>query len=132
MQKNKKVYLFLIFQNIFLVYIQNSLRFRINEHKILLRINTEIELVAIESAETLISRKLFATNDYIGYILHKWAYYKEDEDKILYFEFTKDMFLCVFSLNILMKIFKEIYEWYLSFKQYANEVKQARNRLRRI
>jgi len=36
-----------------------------------------------------------------------------------------------FSLNILMKIFKELFECYLSFKQYVNEVKQARNRLRR-
>lgn len=134
LQKNKKV-LFLLFILYLLISIYRKLnyliRYRINGQKILLRINSEIELVAIESAETMISRKLFETYDYIGWILHNFAYYREEEDKILYVEFSKDIFISVFSLNILIKILKEVYDWYLSFKYYVKEVKQMKNKLKK-
>jgi hypothetical protein len=77
----------------------------------------------------MISRKLFATCDYIGWILHNSAYYKEEEDKILYIEFSKDILIFVFSFNIFMKILREIYDWYLSFKIYVKELKQVKNKL---
>jgi hypothetical protein len=107
------------------------LRYKINDQKVLLRINGEIDLVEIESAETMISRRLFATNDYIGWILHKTQYYNEYDDTFLYFNFLKDLFIILYFIRLFIKILKEIYDWYLSFKYYLKEIKQCKNKLKR-
>jgi hypothetical protein len=46
--------------------------------------------VEIQSAETMISRKLFSTNDYIGWILDSTPYYNEKDDSVSFFEISKD------------------------------------------
>jgi len=119
------------FQRFFYKKIFFISRYRINDLKILIRVNSEIELVAIQSANTLISRKLIATYDYIGWILQNSAYYKEEEDQILYIEFCKDIFIILFLLNIFMKIIREINDWYLSFKSSVKELKEVKNKLRK-
>jgi hypothetical protein len=79
----------------------------------------------------MISRKLLETYDYVGFILHKTSYYNEQEDGFYFFGFTKDSLIIFYIKRSFVRMIKEIYTWYLSFKYYVNEVQECTNKLKR-
>ena len=107
------------------------LRYIINDQNILLRINDKLDLVRVEIADSIISKRLYEDKDLIGWVLHKTKYYNEEHDSFLYFDFSKDFFICLFILRLLIIIVKEINDWYLSFRMHIAEIKQYKNKLKR-
>lgn len=79
----------------------------------------------------MISKKLLETYDYMGLFIHKLSYYNEEEDIFDYFGFTKDTLIILFLIRSIVKIMKETYIWYLSFKYYVKEIQQCKNKLKK-
>ena len=79
----------------------------------------------------MISRKLYATKDYIGWLLHNSPYYIEEDDKISYYHVSKDGVIIILLIRLLIVLLRETYDWYLSFKYHIKEIKQCRNKVKK-
>ena len=96
-----------------------------------MRVNGVIELVEIGSAELMISRKLLETNDFVGFFLQKSSYYNEEQDIFHLYDFIKDTLIILYFIRLLVKLIREGYIWYLTFKYYVKEVQQCKNKLKK-
>jgi len=79
----------------------------------------------------MISKKLLETYDYIAFFYFRGSYYNEEEDTFNFFGFTKDTLITVFLIRYFIKIIKETYILYLSFKYYVKEIQQNKNKLKK-